>query len=73
MEVGIAVAQAFTIFHSVGVGGDDTQPVLDADVVLANLGNALQRFMVRADEELGRSEVTAEVFNGPKRCCQLRG
>ena len=33
--------------------------------MLADLGNILKRLMVRVDEELGRSELTAEASDSP--------
>ena len=42
-----------------------------AGVVLADLGDILKRVVVRVDEELGRPEMTAEVFDSPDDATDL--
>ena len=63
-EVGVAVEPTFLILQSVGVCGEELQPTLYVCVVLAGLGIIPKRLVIKVDEELGRAEMTTEVFDG---------
>ena len=53
------------MLQSVGVGGEEFQPALHASIVIADLGDVFERFVVGVDEEFGRPEVSVEAFDGP--------
>ena len=64
-EVSIAVVRAFSVLQIVGVHGEEVQPVLYASIVLADLGDVLDRLVVGVDEERRGPEVSAGAFDGP--------
>ena len=45
-EVGVAIGRAFAALRSIGVGGEELQPALNVSIVLADLGDICERFMV---------------------------
>jgi len=64
-EVGVAVGRPSSIFEGVGVCGEELKPTPNAGVMLAYLGDALERLVVGVDAELGGPEVAAQPFDGP--------
>ena len=57
-EVGVTVGRAFTGLQRVCVRGEELQSKLNAAVMFAYFGYALERLVVRIDAELGGPEVT---------------
>lgn len=53
------------VFQSKGVSGEECQATLGTSVVLANLGDVLERIEVGLGAAPGRPEGTAEAFGGP--------
>ena len=64
-EVGVAVGRPSSIFEGVGVCGEELEPAPNAGVMLAYLGDALERLVVLVDVELGGPKVAAQPFDDP--------
>ena len=64
-EVGVAVGRLSSTFEGVGVCGEELEPAPNAGVMLAYLGDALERLVVGVDAELWGPEVAAQPFDGP--------
>ena len=58
-EIGVTIGRAFSLVQRVDGRGEELQPSMDAGVVLAYLGDVLERLVVRVYVELDGSRVTA--------------
>ena len=61
-EIGVAVVGAFAVFQGVRARREELKPAPDASVVFADLGDALERFVVRVDAEFSGPKVAAQSF-----------
>lgn len=64
MEVGVAVGPAISVFHGVGVCGEELQPAFYASTVLADIGAVINRLVVGVDQERDKPEITADALDG---------
>ena len=64
-EIGVAVVGVFAVFQGVRVCRVELEPAPDASVVFADLGDALERFVVRVDVGFSGPKVAAQPFHCP--------